>query len=178
HGHTIPYFDRTKVTTYIAVEPNELFHPVLRATAAKYGYNEASGSFILIPLGAENSSDILKSLGDHHIDNGVDTIISILTFCSIPSAETVITQFIGQLLRPGGILLFLEHVRSNRPDVRRWQTRWTPIWTLFFDGCRMDVPSDRLINDMDIWAEKEVWSRDDETDERLFWHRVGRYVRA
>ena len=39
------------------------------------------------------------------------------------------------MLRPGGRLLFLEHVRSDDPRLARWQDRlWRP-WRFMADGC-------------------------------------------
>ena len=38
------------------------------------------------------------------------------------------------MLRPGGRLLFIEHVRGEGP-VARWQDRIEPVWRRIFAGC-------------------------------------------
>ena len=45
------------------------------------------------------------------------------------------------MLRPGGGLLFLEHVRSEDPGVARWQDRLHGIWLRFGHGCNCNRPT-------------------------------------
>ena len=114
----------------------------------------------------------------------VDTLVSILTFCTIPSPQTTLSQLVGHLLKQGGQLLYYEHtLHPTRRDVARWQRFWAPIWACFFDGCRMDRESDVWIRELkdeegeSIWNESRVWSKPGEEEENLFRHSVGRYVR-
>ncbi len=39
------------------------------------------------------------------------------------------------MLKPGGRLLFIEHVRSDDPDRARWQDRLEKPWRFLADGC-------------------------------------------
>ena len=39
------------------------------------------------------------------------------------------------MLRPGGRLLFVEHVRSEDSGLARWQDRLEKPWRFFADGC-------------------------------------------
>jgi hypothetical protein len=39
------------------------------------------------------------------------------------------------VLRPGGTLLFLEHVRADSPRLARWQDRLHKPWHAFAAGC-------------------------------------------
>jgi hypothetical protein len=39
------------------------------------------------------------------------------------------------VLRPGGKLLFIEHVRAEGARLARWQDRVETPWRLFADGC-------------------------------------------
>jgi hypothetical protein len=42
------------------------------------------------------------------------------------------------VLRPGGSLLFIEHVRSESPGLARWQARLNPLQRVIACGCNCD----------------------------------------
>jgi len=159
-------------------------HPQICKRAERLGYREVSSpKFIILSQGAEDIAGIKAILAQHNISH-VDTIISVLTFCTIPTPSTTLPDLVKTLLKPGGQLLFYEHVLSPRPDVAYWQRVWSPVWSRAFDGCRLDVPTNTIIDTVrsndgtDFWKERSVWGKEDEPDEHLFWHRTGRYVRA
>ncbi|KAI0367926.1 hypothetical protein BV20DRAFT_970034 [Pilatotrama ljubarskyi] len=174
HGHTLYYLDPSKVTKYVALEPNQLMHDEIRTLAATKGFTEEAGTLLLLPYGAEDIALINSALGGPH---SVDTLISILTICSIPEPERTLSALVHDVLKPGGTLLFYEHVLSHRPDVAWWQRFWTPLWARAFDGCRLDRPTHIWVEKMDIWTESKVWGKEGEEEEHLFWHRVGRFVK-
>jgi ubiquinone/menaquinone biosynthesis C-methylase UbiE len=67
-------------------------------------------------------------------DDRFDTIVSTLVLCTVSDPAAALAEA-GRVLRPGGQLLFLEHVRSEEPGLARWQDRlWRP-WRVFGDGC-------------------------------------------
>ncbi|KAG0696368.1 hypothetical protein DFH29DRAFT_836942 [Suillus ampliporus] len=178
HGHTVTYLEHSRVTKYVAVEPNVHMHAQLRRTASAAGYNEDAGTLLILPCGAEDISTILSSLPSPHPP--IDTLISVLTICSIPSPQSTIAALITEVLKPGGQVLFYEHVLSDRKDVVWWQRFWTPLWSTVFDGCHLDRPSHRWIEDVGGWVPGEggIRGKEGEIEEHLFWHRVGRLVKA
>ncbi|KAF5320065.1 hypothetical protein D9611_010349 [Ephemerocybe angulata] len=184
HGHTVRYLDHTKVSRYIALEPNTNMHSFIREAASEAGYHESDGSFILLSCGAEETTKILAALDSVQ----VDTVVSILTLCSVPDPEKTIRNLVRDVLKPGGLFLFYEHVLSHRSDVAWWQRFWTPIWVHAFDGCRLDRPTDIYCADLKVeednggglrspWREQELWNKVDEPEEHLFWHQVGKFVK-
>ena len=42
---------------------------------------------------------------------------------------------LARVLKPGGRLLFIEHVRSDDPGRARWQDRFEKPWRFMADGC-------------------------------------------
>lgn len=178
HGHSARYFDRTKVTRYVALEPNTIMHPHIRKAAADCGYHESDGSLIILSCGAEDSASILTAL-----DNAqVDTIVSVLTLCTVPNPEKTVHNLVRDVLKPGGTFLFYEHVLSHHADVAWWQRLWAPIWEVPFDGCRLDRPTHLWVSNLKVegvspWKEQELRGKPDEVEENLFWHRVGRFVK-
>jgi len=66
-----------------------------------------------------------------------DTVVSIFTFCSVRRPDAAARE-IYRVLRPGGRLLFMEHVRSAHPAWARLQRAVAPAWSLCAGGCRLD----------------------------------------
>jgi ubiquinone/menaquinone biosynthesis C-methylase UbiE len=67
-------------------------------------------------------------------DDSFDSAISTLVLCTVPDQSRALAE-IRRVLRPGGQLLFLEHVRSEDPSVAKWQDRITPLWRRVGNGC-------------------------------------------
>jgi len=55
-------------------------------------------------------------------DKSFDTVVSSLTVCTFPNPVAALREM-GRVCRPGGRVLLLEHGRSDREWVGRWQDR-------------------------------------------------------
>lgn len=77
-------------------------------------------------------------------DGSVDTVVSTLVLCTVDAPDAAL-QEIARVLRPGGQLLFLEHVRSESPTLARWQDRLATPWRRFARGCRCNRATTELI---------------------------------
>lgn len=67
-------------------------------------------------------------------NDSFDTAVVTLVLCTVPDPAAGLAE-IKRLLRPGGQLLFLEHVRSRNPDLAEWQDRLERPWRFLGDGC-------------------------------------------
>ena len=66
-------------------------------------------------------------------DGSFDTVVSTLVLCTVPDQEVALDE-VRRVLRPGGRLLFIEHVRAAG-STARWQDRIEPLWGRLLGGC-------------------------------------------
>jgi ubiquinone/menaquinone biosynthesis C-methylase UbiE len=66
-----------------------------------------------------------------------DSVVSTLVLCSVPDLDGALAE-IRRVLRPGGRLVFIEHVAADeRPERLRWQERLEPFWVRMTSGCHL-----------------------------------------
>jgi SAM-dependent methyltransferase len=63
-----------------------------------------------------------------------DTAVSTLALCLVSDLPATLAE-IARVLRPGGRLLFMEHVRADSPGLARWQDRLEPPWRYLAIDC-------------------------------------------
>jgi ubiquinone/menaquinone biosynthesis C-methylase UbiE len=67
-------------------------------------------------------------------DASFDTVALTYVLCTVPDPADALRE-IARVLKPGGRLLFIEHVRAIDPGLARWQDRLHGAWYLFANGC-------------------------------------------
>jgi ubiquinone/menaquinone biosynthesis C-methylase UbiE len=77
-------------------------------------------------------------------DSSFDTVTLTMVLCTAPDPASVLAEA-ARVLRPGGNLLFLEHVRSPEQGLARWQDRLHGPWYVFGHGCHCNRDSLRTI---------------------------------
>lgn len=107
------------VSELVMVEPDPHMLKQLRAKAASRG-------------GVEISDASAQELP--FADDSFDTAVFTLVLCTVPDPQAALAEA-ARVLRPGGRLLFVEHVRSRHPDLARWQDRLEKPWRFLADGC-------------------------------------------
>ena len=76
-------------------------------------------------------------------DASFDTVVCTLALCTIPDERAALIEA-GRVLRPGGRLVLLEHVRSPRRLVRLGQRLLEPLATRFEHDHLLRDPLDHL----------------------------------
>jgi ubiquinone/menaquinone biosynthesis C-methylase UbiE len=67
-------------------------------------------------------------------DGSFDAVVSCLVFCSVEEPARGLAE-IRRVLRPGGQLRMLEHVRSSHAALARIQDGLNPLWCRLSGGC-------------------------------------------
>lgn len=119
-GANLPFY-RSAVAELVVTEPEE---PMIRRLQPKlHGYR--------IPTRVLRAPAEQLPLEEGSFDCAVTTLV----LCTVAQPDRALAE-IRRLLRPGGRLLFLEHVRSEDPKLARWQDRLTGIWSVVGCGCQ------------------------------------------
>jgi ubiquinone/menaquinone biosynthesis C-methylase UbiE len=67
-------------------------------------------------------------------DSSFDTAVFTLVLCTVPDPDAALAEA-ARVLRPGGRLLFVEHVRAEDMGLANWQDRLEMPWRFLADGC-------------------------------------------
>ena len=73
-------------------------------------------------------------------DDSFDVAVSTLVLCTVDDQPRALRE-LRRVLRPGGRLLFMEHVRSEEEKLARWQDRLMPLNRALVCGCHCNRPT-------------------------------------
>ena len=90
-------------------------------------------------------------------DQTFDAAVCTLVLCSVPHPATALAE-IRRVLKPGGRLVFIEHVAAQDNSRRlRWQRRIEPIWMRLMGNCHLTRRTEEAIRTLGFeLADSEV----------------------
>jgi cyclopropane fatty-acyl-phospholipid synthase-like methyltransferase len=105
-GEQLSRYDMEKVTHIYGLEPCLSLIPWLEASIEELGLQD---KYTIVPYGVED----LEKLKEYGVEEGgIDTVLSIRVLCSVGSVEEAVEKAY-KALKPGGRMVFFEHVRSR-----------------------------------------------------------------
>jgi ubiquinone/menaquinone biosynthesis C-methylase UbiE len=139
-GHNLQYYTDA-VTELVMTEPEPNMARRLRERVASEP--NAVGKLSVVEISAE---------GLPFEDLSFDVVVATLVLCTIPDPLRALAEA-RRVLVEGGRLLYLEHVRSNRPGLARWQDRLERPWGFFAGGCHPNRDTGQLLADAGFWID-------------------------
>lgn len=79
-------------------------------------------------------------------DASFDVAVCTLVLCTVADQQRALAE-LRRVLKPGGRLLFLEHVRAKDLKLARWQDRLHPLWVRFGHGCHCNRATVQAMRD-------------------------------
>lgn len=84
----------------------------------------------------------------------LDAVVCTLVLCTLPDPEMALRNFM-KLLKPGGRLLILEHIRSHGHFSGKIQDFFNPAWSKFAEGCNLNRPTDFMLQNSEFQLVRE-----------------------
>lgn len=92
-------------------------------------------------------------------DGSVDVVVCTLVLCSVPEQAPALAE-LRRVLRPGGRLVFLEHVAADEGSaLLRWQRRLEPLWWHIAERCALTRRTDQALLDAGFTLESVARER-------------------
>ena len=131
-GLNLPFYS-SEVRRLYGVEPSVELQRLARVRAAS-----ATTKVEFLSQSAEEALPLS--------DQSIDTVVITWTLCSIADPPSALRQM-KRVLKPSGLLIFVEHGRAPDPKVSTWQDRITPVWKRIGGGCHLNRNIDVLLKD-------------------------------
>lgn len=77
-------------------------------------------------------------------NDSMDAIVCTLVLCTIPNPQKVLYHF-HKWLKPDGVLIVMEHIRSHSAWKGKMQDLVMPLWKVIGKGCHLNRKTDQMI---------------------------------
>jgi ubiquinone/menaquinone biosynthesis C-methylase UbiE len=139
-GHNLEHYTDA-VTELVLAEPDPNMAKLLRERLERDG--TAAGQPSVIEAPAEHLP---------FDDGSFDVVVATLVLCTVEDPVRALSE-VRRVLVEGGRFLYLEHVRSARPGLARWQDWLERPWGWVSGGCHPNRPTDQLLAGAGFWID-------------------------
>jgi ubiquinone/menaquinone biosynthesis C-methylase UbiE len=119
-GASLPHYERAARVVALEPDPSMAKRLPAKTAEAKVPVEIRSGSADALPFP----------------DASFDAAVSTFVLCSVADQATALAEA-NRVLKPGGKLVLLEHVRGDG-RIARWQERLTPLHRKMFGNCHLN----------------------------------------
>jgi len=138
-GINFPLYTSEKVHSVDAIEPNR--------NRLKSSQWRKSNSVVPIQTHEAIAENLPFS------DDTFDSVVCTLVFCTIPKPREALKE-IERVAKSGATILFLEHVKVNRPFLGFTQDFLNPLWKVIAGGCHLNRNTLATIKQSDFVVEE------------------------
>ncbi|HEX3293393.1 MAG TPA: class I SAM-dependent methyltransferase [Solirubrobacterales bacterium] len=139
-GHNLQYYTDA-VTELVLAEPDPNMARILRERLEREGTAAGNPSVIEAPA-EELPFD----------DGSFDVVVATLVLCTVEDPGRALAE-VRRVLVEGGRFLYLEHVRSARRGLARWQDWLERPWGWVSGGCHPNRATDQLLAGAGFWID-------------------------
>ncbi|HEY6771924.1 MAG TPA: class I SAM-dependent methyltransferase [Solirubrobacterales bacterium] len=139
-GHNLEYYPDA-VAELVLAEPDPNMARRLRERLEREGTAAGHPSVIEAPA-EELPFD----------DGSFDAVVATLVLCTVEDPARALAE-VRRVLVEGGRFLYLEHVRSARRGLGRWQDWLERPWGKFAGGCHPNRATDQLLAGAGFWID-------------------------
>lgn len=129
-GINMDFYDWSRIRRFTGIDPSEELLALSESAVAR------------TDLVAKNvDARIMLGRGEAlpFADHSFDSIVITFTLCSVQEPAKVLAEM-RRVLKPGGIILFLEHGAAPDAAPARWQQRIEPFWRRLAGNCHLTRP--------------------------------------
>ncbi len=125
------FYNKDVISSYAGIDPGKKLLEYAQAEAERKGWD----------------TDIRQGIGEDipFDDESFDSVVCTYTLCSVQDQAQVICE-LRRILRPGGMLLFLEHGSAAEAKVAKRQRQIEPYWKPFAGGCHLTRPITKAVS--------------------------------
>ena len=140
NGLNFAFYDPAKVERVEAIEPDSamLAYARDRATAARVPINLVQAPVEKLPFA----------------DESFDSVVVTLVFCSVRDPQSGLSE-VRRVLKPGGALLMVEHVRGCGVAIVTMQNIITPMTRLLIGNCHWNRDTEKVVREAGFAIEQK-----------------------
>lgn len=120
-----------EVTEVVALEPDDYLRGIALTNAAR--------ASVPVTVASGRAEDIPAD------DGSFDAVVSSLVLCSVNDQAAALKE-VRRVLRPGGLFVFYEHIRSGNRLIATLEDLVAPLWSLLAGGCHPNRDTVRAVS--------------------------------